>query len=116
MAETFTSMHMTLSMSKGSVANDTMVAVCVVKQSEGAVLGTISLTDQEQIYSIDNDLLYGRIFQLPNGADAVWAINLAIHIKAQRKIKIGDSLAVLVQGELGNSAHVTYTTASFFLQ
>ena len=115
-AETFTSMKMTIGIIKGSEALDTVLALCIVKQPEGSTLGTISFVDGEQIYQIDGDLLYGRYFQLPTGANAIWAENVEISVNAQRKMKVGDQLVIILQAITNNAAGYTVHTASFFKQ
>ncbi len=115
-AETFTSMKLTIGISKGASSADGIFALAVVKQQEGAVLGTIAFTDDGQLYSIDNDLLYGRYFAVPKGVDAVWAQNYEISVNAQRKLKIGDTIAIIWESQIANGGQVVCHSASFFKQ
>ena len=115
-AETFTSMKLTIGISKGAQAGDGLLAICVVRRQEGATIGTISFADAGQIYSIDNDLLWGRYFMLPSGADGNWAQNYEVTIKAQRKLKIGDEIDILMDANSANEAFVMLHSASFYKQ
>ena len=115
-SETFTSMKLTFAMSGGVDTGDKLVALCVVRTRDGAALGTISFSNGGQIYSIDNDLLYGRFFMLPTGADVVSWINEEISINAQRKLKVGDGIAILLDGNANNQGFISIHSASFFKQ
>ena len=111
-AETYTGGHLQLSIS--AVSGGATVLVVLAMIPEGITIPNISSTDGSAIFTPEEYSVWSGAFFI--GASQTETLVIKEKLKAMRKMKNGDRLALCIRASGATTANVTAVVTSFFKQ
>ena len=114
--ETFVGGFLIGNIAKGASTSRVNFAVALIIARDGQTVSTLNLTEGQALYKPEQDVLWGTFLVTPKAADSDETILLKEMIKAQRKMKAGDTLRLINLADAANGPQITATFVGFFKQ
>ena len=115
-AETFSGAVIAGSVTKSSEAVTGSGALILVKVKDQQSLGTVSFVSGQRLYSIEEDILWARVWAMPTGVNAVIMDTFTERVKTQRKLREGDQILLLAAANIDNLFSVLASVTIFVKQ
>ena len=116
-AETFVGGNLIGSAQKSSATIGGELGIVLVLEKEGtARVGTFNLTDNSPLWSVENQVLWSKVIIFPVAAAGAFSFEFDIKVKAMRKMKKGDRIALKALCSSANMAKLFISTTFFYKQ
>ena len=114
-AETFVGGFITGNIIKGSATSEVILGVTLIIARDGQTVSTINVGVGNALFEPEQDVLWSGLFELGDIAED-GLIPIQVNIKAQRKMKAGDTLRIVALASAANGGRFTASFTGFFKQ
>ena len=116
MAETFVGGFLIGNFTKGVATSRVSIAIALIVLREGQTVSALNLSEGSPLYSPEQDVLWATVFDTAKAADSDLVRDFTVQIKAQRKLKIGDTLRLINVSSAANGGNIFASFTGFYKQ